>query len=336
MKNIYVIINNIFYNEISKEISDLLLTAKAIARNLNGKVTVVVIGYQLQNLLEDLKQYSVDEIIVSDNQLFRSYRFDAYMTQLGYILTEQSDIELVIFSDDVLGKELAGGLSVDLNANVLVGVFDVEIDKGAVICKKLIYSGNYIVETVSKNPPTIVTLFPHINKDIKGFHDEVQEPIIIEAQLCTKENTVIEVLQDEEVSRTCDISNAEVIVSIGNGITNLGNLDYTTSIDIGLNLVTRFAKLLNGVVGASRKVVDEGIVDYEFQIGLSGKVVAPSLYIACGISGSIQHLAGMINSKKILAINKDPHAPIFLYSHLGIVGDLHEIIPALIKSIEND
>jgi electron transfer flavoprotein alpha subunit len=319
---------------LSPETVELIFASQAIAHQIGATVTAFVLGNKLQDKLFELNDYYLDEIIFADHYLFEYYHLEIFRSQLIQMIRCQQDIELILFSNDVIGKELAGCLSIDLQTNIIEGAFDIQIVNGVTTCKKFVYSNRRILTIACEKKPVIFTLLPHSVDDPVQLKKSDKDCLLIESNIYVSEKDLYSTIIEQDISQISNISNAPIVISMGNGISDTGNMGINNLENVGLKLAFRLSSLLNGVVGASRSIVDEGFIDYEHQVGLSGKIVAPDLYIACGISGSIQHLAGMINSKIIIAINTDPHAPIFAYSHYGVIGNLFEILPAMIKIFE--
>jgi len=321
-------------SNLPSEILDLLSKSIEIAHQIGGTVTAVVLGKDINIAINELMNYFLDEIIVADHELFENYRQEIFIGQLIGMLQDQQDIELIIFPNNIIGKELAGSLSVDLQTNIIEGAFDIKIVDETFTCKKFVYSNKKILIIVCEKRPAIVTLHPYSLGKWVQPEESNKHCKIIKSQIFISDKDLNSTICEQDVSQITNLSSASIVISIGKGISDINNGGKNNPENLGLQLAFRLSSLLNGVVGASRSIVDEGFIDYEHQVGLSGKIIAPDLYIACGISGSIQHLAGMINSKIIIAINTDPQAPIFTYSHYGVIGNLFEILPALIQILE--
>ncbi len=316
----------------SHEIIDFIVTVQKIALQKDKRITLLLIGSDIQDNVKKIINYNFDEIIVADDEIFRNYYFEIFIIQLKNMINDLSNVDAIFFQNDVIGKELAAGLSVDLNINLVEGAFDVNISENNIICKKYIYSNRYELTVSCEEKPLIITLHSLVRKEL--IIPIRKECVLINSEIFVSKDNLYSRIQKEDTTHLSRLNDVSKVISIGMGITKPGNILETNPIEKGLQLAFHLSFLLNGEVGASRAIVDQGIIDYEHQVGLSGKIITPDLYIACGISGSIQHLVGMMKSNIIVSINIDPHAPIFLYSHYGIVGNLFEILPALIEVFE--
>jgi electron transfer flavoprotein alpha subunit len=234
-------------------------------------------------------------------------------------------------------------VSIDLNTGVLVDVTTIEVVDGDILATRPIYAGKLLSKVQSNTRPQILTLrsraFPKPELDTSSAGTPTKVDISIsEAEIATK------VTGYTESEGGISLVDAAVIVSGGRGVSNNPKLVPPDGLDEsetekwraqeGFKLVGGLAGIVGGAVGASRAAVDAGYVPYVHQVGQTGKVVSPDLYIACGISGAIQHLAGMRSSKVIVAINKDPDAPIFKLARFGVVGDLFDILPPLTEAFK--
>ncbi|MBT3188198.1 MAG: electron transfer flavoprotein subunit alpha/FixB family protein, partial [Anaerolineae bacterium] len=239
------------------------------------------------------------------------------------------------------GRELAGMTAIDLNSGVLVDVVALEMDGDKVVATRPIYAGKLLQKTICNATPQIVTLrgrafvMPEAEAGRTGTLTKVEVNI-------GEEKSTVEGYA--EAGGGVSLTDAAVIVSGGRGTSNNPNIEPPADLDDdaaevwraqqGFALIGDLAETLGAAIGASRAAVDANYIPYANQVGQTGKVVSPDLYIANGISGAIQHLAGMRNSKVIVAINKDPDAPIFKKARYGVVGDLHQIVPALTEAMK--
>jgi electron transfer flavoprotein alpha subunit len=204
----------------------------------------------------------------------------------------------------------------------LTDCIEIKIDGGNLKAKKPIYAGKVIADFEFASDICFLTLRPNVFKAEKKPRESKIEKLMISIDKSKIKATLKDTVKSE--SEEMDVSEADVIVSGGRGVKG----------PEGFQPLHDLAKLLNGAVGASRSAVDSGWIGHHHQVGQTGKTVSPNLYIACGISGKIQHLAGMSSSKHIIAVNKDPEAPIFGLCDLGIIGDLFKIIPAAVEEIK--
>ena len=299
-----------------------------------GKVTGLVLGSGLENLTRTAFEYGVDEILVADDASLADYRAELYATTLKQAFTNQS-WDVLLFPTTSRGRELAAMAAIDLNSGVLVDAISVETSGDKLTVTRPIYSGKVIAKGSCSLKPQIITLRS------RAFPKPVPQPgksgPVTKLAAGTGALTVVEGYSTAEGG--VSLTDANVIVSGGRGLSENPALQPPAGLDAkqsevwraqqGLNMLKEMADVLGGAVGASRAAVDAGYVPYAKQVGQTGKLVSPNIYFACGISGAIQHLAGMRSSKLIVAINKDPEAPIFKLARYGVVGDMYQIVPAL-------
>jgi electron transfer flavoprotein alpha subunit len=304
------------------------------AKSLGANVSALVLGNAVEELASAAIHYGADEVFLADAPALKDYTPEPFTSVIAGLAKEKSP-DAIFFPTTTRGRELGGMLAVDLNSGVLVDVVSLEIEGDQLVAVRPIYAGKLLQKVVCNAKPQIVTLrgraFPKPEADPSRSGAMTRVPVDVEPLTQVEGYEVAE----EGVSLT----DAGVIVSGGRGTSNNPNLtppdgmsDEEAEIwraQQGFQLIGELANVLGGAVGASRAAVDAGYIPYSHQVGQTGKVVSPDLYIACGISGAIQHLAGMRNSKVIVAINKDPDAPIFKVARYGVVGDLFEIVPAL-------
>jgi electron transfer flavoprotein alpha subunit len=316
---------------------EVLGAAKSLAEDLGSGLTALVLGHEVGPLAELAGQYGADEVLQADDPILVDYRPEPYTSTIAKLVGEAQP-EVILFPTTSRGRELAGMLAVDLNTGVLVDVTALEVRDGDIVATRPVYAGKLLANVLTKARPQIITVrvraFPKANQDANRAANVVRVQVDLD-EAAQKSS----VLDYAEAGGGVSLSDAAVIVSGGRGMSNNPALQAPAGLDErdaeiwraqeGFKLVGELAQVLNGAMGASRAAVDAGYVPYQHQVGQTGKVVAPDLYIACGISGAIQHLAGMRSSKLIVAINKDPEAPIFKLARYGVVGDLHQIVPAL-------
>lgn len=314
--------------------------AKMLAGEMGGSVTALVLGSGVDEVAQQAFHYGADEVIVADDATLADYRMNPYATLIS---KAAADAEVLLFPTTSRGRELAGVVAIDLNSGVLTDVTSMAVEDGKVTAIKPVFAGKLLSKVVCNAKPQIITLRnrafpkPEANPSASGTLTTLA-PAIAEADITTKVDGYA--TSEGGVS----LNDAGVIVSGGRGTSNNPALTPPDGMDDkeaeiwraqeGFKLVGNLAAVLGGAVGASRAAVDAGYIPYKHQVGQTGKVVSPDLYIAAGISGAIQHLAGMRTSKNIVAINKDPDAPIFKLSRYGVVGDLFEILPALTEAFK--
>jgi electron transfer flavoprotein alpha subunit len=299
-----------------------------------GKVTGLAIGSGLENLTKSAFEYGVDEMLVADEPDLADYRAELYASTLKQAFTNHT-MDVLIFPTTSRGRELAAMAAIDLNTGLLVDVVALEVNADKLTVTRPTYSGKVMAKVTSAVKPQIITLRG------RAFPKPVAQPgksgAVTKVAAGTGALTVVEGYSRAEGGAS--LTDANVIVSGGRGLAENSALQAPAGMDAkqseiwrakqGFDMLKELADVLNGAVGASRAAVDAGYVPYAMQVGQTGKLVSPNVYFAMGISGAIQHLAGMRSSKLIVAINKDPEAPIFKLARYGVVGDLHQIVPAL-------
>lgn len=313
---------------------------RSLAEQLGGGVTAVVFGPQSGEIAAQAFQYGADEALYADDPSLAEYRAEPYAAAFTPLAKDASP-EIILFPTTTRGRELAAMSAIDLDSGVLADVTALEVVDGRVVATRPVYAGKLLAKVVCEANPQIITTRtrafpqPEVDASRTGTPTRV-EPAQPEADFPTR------VVGYTESEGGVSLSDAVVIVSGGRGVASNPELTPPPGLDEkqaeiwraeqGFKLVGELAKVLGGAVGASRAAVDAGFIPYEHQVGQTGKVVSPDLYIACGISGAIQHQAGMRSSKVIVAINKDPEAPIFRLARYGVVGDLYKILPALAEA----
>ncbi|HJU61680.1 MAG TPA: electron transfer flavoprotein subunit alpha/FixB family protein [Candidatus Binatia bacterium] len=312
-----------------------------------GSVSAVIFGSDLDALAKAAFEYGADEVLAADDPALADFRVEPYASTLSALVSAQNP-DLVLFPTTARTRELAAMIAVDLNTGVLTDVSGLEANADAstspaaprspLVATRPIYEGKLLEKTVCSGKPVIVTIrgraFPKPEPDPgkSGTATKVE----------VKADALTEVVGHSASESAVNLGDASVIVSGGRGVSNNPSLQPPAGLDEkqaelwraqqGFALITDLANVLGGAVGASRAAVDAGYIPYSHQVGQTGKVVTPDLYIACGISGAIQHLVGMRNAKLVVAINKDSDAPIFKQARYGVVGDLFQIVPALTEA----
>jgi electron transfer flavoprotein alpha subunit len=304
-----------------------------------GNVSALVFGAGVDELARSAFEYGADEILLADDASLEDFRAEAFASTLSKLASEQNP-DLILFPTTTRGRELAGMAAVDLKTGVLVDVVALEADGDKVVATRPVYAGKLLEKTVCHARPQLVTLrgraFPKPEQKAGASGTITKVVVIPDAK------TTVEGYSSGEGG--VSLTDAGVIVSGGRGTSNNPALTPPDGMDDkqkeiwkaqeGFKLVGELAKALGGAMGASRAAVDAGYIPYNHQVGQTGKVVSPDLYIACGISGAIQHLAGMRTAKVIVAINKDADAPIFKVARYGVIGDMHKIVPALTEAFK--
>ncbi len=299
-----------------------LSAGRAICDATSGTLAAVVLGQGVSVLTEVAGKYGAETVYLGDDAIFASYSTDAYGLGVGKA-AQVFGADVLIFAATAMGKDLAPRVATRLEIGLLSDVTAYKAENGTVTYKRPVYSGKaYVSAAPASGKPYAVTLRPNV-------FAAAENPKA--AQAVKLENAVVAsdvkaVVENLLVSKEglLDVAEADIIVSGGRGMKGPENY----------KILEELAKPLGGAVGASRAAVDAGWIGHEHQVGQTGKVVSPTLYIACGISGAIQHLAGMSTSKVIVAINKDPEAPIFKVATYGIVGDLFDVVPKMTEAVK--
>jgi electron transfer flavoprotein alpha subunit len=310
----------VFLEHHGDELSKASLGVLSKAASLGGDVAGLVVGSNVRGLAETAGKHGAAKVYVADDA-----RLEAPLPQPRVDVLAQvvgaGDVDTVLFANSVLAADVAAGLAARLDAGLNWDLVDIEQQEGKLVGKRPALQDSVYVDVGWTSEPRLA-LFRSGSFDASetGGSAEVEDVAVALEDFSSAARMVD---QAHEESSGPSIEDADVIVAGGRG---LGGPENFT-------LVEELAKALGGAVGATRAVVDAGWYPYATQVGQTGKSVAPKLYIACGISGAIQHKVGMQSAGVIVAINKDPNAPIFEFSDLGVVGDLHEIVPKLTELV---
>lgn len=304
---------------------ELLNPGRMLAEKQNGKLVAVVIGSNVDKAVEDAARHDADEVIVLDSPEYSPYTTDAYANAM-YYLTEKYGPSTLMIAATPNGRDLGPRLACRLRTGLTADCTSLDIDEqtGDVAWTRPAFGGNLMATILCSNTrPQIGTVRPGVFKKAPASDSHAavikEEFHVAPGEIRTELIRVIRSAAEEIV----DLEGAEIIVSGGRGVRG----------PEGFQPIKELADALGGTVGASRAAVDAGWISHAHQVGQTGKTVAPKLYIACGISGAIQHRAGMSGSDCIVAVNKDPEAPIFSVAHYGIVGDLFEVLPVLTEEV---
>lgn len=311
--------------KLKKVTLEVLSEARRLADRLGEEVAAVLLGSGVSGFADTLAQYGADKVYVADHALLKDYRTEPYSKLLSDIIS-QDQPSIFLVGANINGRDLAPRLAAAVKTGLAADCTQLGInDQGLLSITRPVYAGKAYAEVACPTArPQMATVRPNvmrINEPDSSRSAQVI-PISTAAESLTINTQVKEVVKD--VSGMVDLTEADVIVSGGRGMKGAE----------GFSVLEALAGLLGGAVGASRAAVDSGWRDQRFQVGQTGRTVSPKLYIACGISGAIQHLAGMRTSKVIVAINKDSEAPIFNIANYGIVGDLFKVVPALTQEFK--
>ncbi len=294
-------------------------TAANLAKDLSTTAEAVVVGDVISNINE-VSKYGIQKVTHIKNLDLTNYSSSGY-TDLISSLAKESGYDILILSNTALGKDLAPRLSIRLDAGCIVDCVKVNVSGSELTFTRPTYAGKALIDVKLLSDKKVITLRPNVFKaQIVGNPSQVE----IVVKEVSDVNLKSKVTSFKKSEGKLDVAEADIIVSGGRGMKGPENF----------HLIEELANALGAAVGASRAVVDAGWRPHSEQVGQTGKTVSPTLYVACGISGAIQHLAGMSSSKYIVAVNKDKDAPIFSVADYGITGDLFEIIPALTAEIK--
>lgn len=312
-------------NEVQNVSLELLGKGRKIADELGVQVTAALIGKNIDKHAKLLIEYGADKVLVLDHDALELYSTEPY-TQAMVQAVQSINPEIVLFGATSIGRDLAPRVSARLLTGLTADCTSLEVsEERMLLMTRPAFGGNIMATIISPDHrPQMSTVRPGVmtkmDRDVHRTGEIVQFPLQIE-----KNNNFVEILSfEKETEEKQDIQEATVLVSGGRGVGSQENF----------GLLYDLADELHGLVSASRAAVDAGWMDHDRQVGQTGKTVRPNLYFACGISGAIQHVAGMEEAELIVAINKDKDAKIFEYADLGIVGDVHKVLPFLIEEIK--
>lgn len=293
--------------------------AKTVAEG--GEVVGVLLGASVSSLAGELIQYGADRVVVVEDEKLAQYTSDGYAQGLLAVVDSEQP-EGLVFGHTSLGKDLSPKVAGKLNSGLISDVTGIEEAGGNIVFTRPIYSGKAFEKKVVTDGLIFATIRPNNIAPLEKDESRTGDVSSLSVDIKDLRTIIKEVVR--KATEGVDLSEAKVVVAGGRGVKS----------EDGFEPLKELAQVLGGAVGASRGACDAEYCDYSLQIGQTGKVVTPDLYIACGISGAIQHLAGMSNSKVIVAINKDPEANIFNVADYGIVGDLFEVVPMLTEEFK--
>jgi electron transfer flavoprotein alpha subunit len=313
---------------------ELMSKARHLADTLGVKLAAVVLGDGVKNLAKKLIQYGADKVYLAEHPLLRTYQTNSY-AKVMHDLIHKHKPQVVLYGATIAGRDLAPRIASETKAGLTADCTDLQIGDHTIakdnkVHKNLLFQirpafGGNIVATII-NPdrwPQMATVregvMPVPEPDVKRKGRIVEEKVALAGS-----DLPLEILEEHKRPKKVDLKAARIIVAGGAGVGSKDNF----------KLVWDLANCLGAAPAATRAAVDLGFIDHDHQVGQTGTTVRPSLYIAVGISGAIQHQAGMSQSQKIVAINNDPEAPIFNIAHYKIIGDLNEVVPRMIKAIK--
>jgi len=309
---------------------ELICKARALADQLKTNVSAIAIGHDLKSQLNALGHYGCDQVYYVSDKRLKHYTTFPY-AKIVTTLIKKYTPQIVLFGATVNGRDLAPRVASELQCGLTADCTDLQIGdyqlkdqhwENILLQIRPAFGGNIIATIVSpESSPSMATVREGVMKMIVPNTQKTAQ-IIEETMELTAHDFPAEIIEVVREAKTINLKAAKIIVAAGMGVTTQESL----------MLIKELAKTLNAELGCSRPVADAGLLNKEHQVGQTGTTVRPNLYIACGISGQLQHLAGMNESKRIIAINTDANAPIFKVAHYGIVGDINDVIPKMIKA----
>lgn len=299
---------------------ELLGIAKKLAEQMGGKSCAFVIGENVDSIVKDAFAYGAEKVYAVTDSIFREFRPELF-AKAACSLIEKYSPELILFRSTTQGSDLSSAIAGKLGVGLCADAINIYQENNQIRMVRSAFGGRFNVTVANERAnPKLVTVRPKAF-EMPEKKEGKEGELVRESIGLSESDALTKIIDFVKSAVTVNLVEADIIVSGGRG---LGKAE-------GFNLIREFAEVIGAAVGASRAAVDSGWIPYEHQVGQTGKTVKPKLYIACGISGAIQHLAGMRTSDCIVAINKDPDAPIFKVATFGIVGDLYQVIPKLIE-----
>ncbi len=317
----------VFVEEREGKVKKASLESLGAARKLADELKEPVVALRIANseASANLAHYGADKIVCSEHEMLQSYSAEGYCAAAVQV-AEKVQPRIILGAASAMGKDFLPRVAARLGVGLAQDCVEAKIIEGQQLeCVRPIYAGKAYARVRTLETPAMATLRPNVFS--LGAADESRSAETETFAPELNDEKIRASVKDTQVSsgQKVELTEASIIVSGGRGMKGPENFP----------IVQELADVLGGAMGASRSAVDAGWIEYQHQVGQTGKTVSPTLYIACGISGAIQHLAGMSSSKYIVAINKDPEAPIFSIADYGIVGDLFELVPALTQAIKD-
>jgi len=325
-KNIWVFIET-EEGKVKKVGLELLTPGRLLADQQNEKLVAVVIGMNVEKVAKDVISYGADEVILVNRDEYYNYNTDCY-TNAMTLLMEKYKPNIILIGATNNGRDLGPRIAYRVGTGLTADCTSITIDEetGSIKWTRPAFGGNLYANIICSNSrPQMGTIRQGVYKKAKQDLNRIGNIINENIHTSSEDMRTYIVERVKEVVGEINLDEAEIIVSGGRGLGKQENFSY----------IKDLSDAFGGAVGSSRAAVDSGWISHNHQVGQTGKTVSPKTYIACGISGAIQHVAGMSGSDTIIAINKDPDAPIFQVADYGIVGDLFEVIPAMIQEIKS-
>lgn len=291
------------------------------AKKFGDEVSAVVFGKGVESLAPEFAKYGADKVYVADDAVFGEYNTGAFVAQMAAMIAEYKP-NAIMFAHTFNGRDFASRLAQKLEAGLATDVIKAELSAGKGLFTRAIYAGKVLSKVEVTTDPILATIRAGVFEVAEG----AAAGEVVKAAVAATAADVYQTIKDFQpsVSARPELTEAPVVISGGRGCKG----------PEGIKIVEELADLLGAALGGSRASIDSGWLGHELQVGQTGKVVNPNLYIACGISGAIQHLAGMSSSKFIACINTDPEAPIFNVSDFGVVGDLFKVVPLTVQELK--
>ncbi|EGT4138488.1 electron transfer flavoprotein subunit alpha/FixB family protein [Clostridium perfringens] len=311
--------------QLQKVSLELLGEGRKIADKLGSKLTALLIGSKVQNLVEDLSRHGADEVLVVDAPELEHYTTDGY-TKAICELANAKKPNIIFIGATFIGRDLGPRVAARLETGLTADCtsLDVDVESGDLLATRPAFGGNLMATIVCPDHrPQMATVRPGVFEKLPlGENDATVENVEIKFNSNDIRTKIVEIIKEHK--DIVDISEANVLVAGGRGIGSEENF----------KMLKELAEVMNGSIAASRAAVEKGWVDKDYQVGQTGKTVRPNIYVACGISGAIQHAAGMQDSDMIIAINKDANAPIMKIADYAIVGDVNKVVPEFIAQLK--
>jgi len=298
---------------------ELASTARKLADQLGVEVGAILCGSGVTGMAGELAKYGADKVFVVDNPALEPYTTGAHVQAVAQVVKDQ-DPAILLAAASAQGKDLSAALVGKFATGMATDCTDLKLDGGKLVAIRPMYAGKCYGEVVISTDPQMASLRPNVFPMVECA--KAGEVVKVDVAISDVKTKVVDVIKD--VGGKIDVTEANIVISGGRGMKGPENFV----------ILEELAALLHAAVGASRAAVDAGWRPQSDQVGQTGKVVSPNLYVACGISGAIQHLAGMSSSKFIVAINKDPEAPIFQKADYGVVDDLFKVVPAMTQEVK--
>ena len=324
-KDVYVIAEQ-RDGKIQKVSVELVGEATKLAKDLGEKVVAVLLGSNVTDKAQELIQYGADKVVVVDDPMLEKYATEPYAKAVTAVIKELEP-EIVLYGATSIGRDLAPRVSARVHTGLTADCTKLAINEETKLLHmtRPAFGGNIMATIVCKNHrPQMATVRPGVMSALAKDETRTGEVVNFKVDFVPADMNVEIIEEVKETRKTVDITDAKVLVSGGRGI---GSPEFVP-------VLQEAADVLGGVVSGSRPVIEAGWLSKERQVGQTGKTVRPNLYLACGISGAIQHVAGMESSEVVISINKDDKAAIFSVSDLGVVGDVKVILPKLIEAIK--